>query len=125
MNSPELFSSLLKIVSALAVTLGVMIIAAYLFKKIMKKGGVKINDRGLIKILSVKYLGPKSSIMLINVLGHIMVIGISNSGISLLTEIVGAESLEQLKNIQGQEGKSAPFSDYLKRLLKGNGRVGK
>lgn len=118
MNSPELFSSILKIVSALAVTLGVMIIAAYLFKKIMNKGGVKINDRGLIKILSVKYLGPKSSIMLVNVLEHIMVIGISNSGISLLTEIVGAESLKQLKNIQGQESKRAPFSDYLKRLLK-------
>jgi len=96
-----------------------MIVAAYLLKKIMKKGGVKMNDSELIKILSVKYLGPKNSIMLINVLEHIMVISISSSNISLLTEIMDPGSLEQLKDIQGQESKNAPFSDYLKGLLKG------
>jgi flagellar biosynthetic protein FliO len=119
MNSPELFPSLLKVVSALAVTLCVMIVAVYLFKKIMKKGGVKMNDSELIHILSVKYLGPKNSIMLVNVLEHILVIGISSSKISLLTEIVDSGSLEQLKDIQGQESKPPPFADYLKGLLKG------
>lgn len=118
MNSPELFPSLLKIISALAVTVGVMIVVAYLFKKIVKKGGGAINGGELIKTLSVKYLGPKSSIMLIDVLGNIMVIGVSSSKISLLTEIVDSESLEQLKDIHGQEGKSVSFSDCLKGLLK-------
>ena len=118
MNSPELFSSLLKIISALAATVGVMIVVAYLFKKIVKKGEGEINGRELIKILSSKYLGPKSSIMLINVLGNVMVIGVSSSNISLLTEIVDSESLEQLKDVQGRKGKSVSFSDYLKRLLK-------
>lgn len=121
MDSIELFPSLLKIVSALAVTVGAIIFASSLFKKIMNKGGVKINDGELIKILSVKYLGPKNSIMLINVSEHIMVIGITSSKISLLTEIVDTESLEQLKDIQGQQGKTAPFSGYLKGLLKGAG----
>lgn len=121
MNSPELFPSLLKIISALAVTFGVMIIVVYLFKKLMKKGSGAINGKELIKILSAKYLGPKSSIMLIDVLGNIMLIGVSSSRISLLTEIVDSESLEQLKDIQGKEGKSGSFSDCLKGLLKGNG----
>jgi len=116
MNSPELVPALLKIVSALAVTIGAMIIVAYLFKKIVKKGAGVGND-DLIKILSAKYLGPKSSIMLIDVLGNIMVIGISSGGISLLTEIVDPESFEQLKDIRGQEGEGASFSDYLKGLL--------
>jgi len=119
MNSLELFPSILKIISALAVTLGALIVAAYLFKKIIKKSGVKINDSELIKILSVKYLGAKNSIMVVNVLEHIMVIGISSSKISLLTEIVDPGSLEQLKDIQGQENKNVPFSHYLKGLLKG------
>jgi len=118
MNSPELFPALLKIISALAVTIGVMVVAAYLFKKIVKKGEGEINGSELIKILSAKYLGPKSSIMLIDVLGNIMVIGVSSSKISLLTEIVDSEPLEQLKNIQGQEGKRISFSGYLKGLLK-------
>ncbi|MBW2644647.1 MAG: flagellar biosynthetic protein FliO [Deltaproteobacteria bacterium] len=121
MNSPELIPALLKIVSAFAVTVGIMIIVAYLFKKIVKKTGTVIGNEDLIKILSVKYLGPKSSIMLIDVLGNIMAIGISSGGISMLTEIVDPESLEQLKDIQGQEGKKIPFPDYLKDLLKSNG----
>lgn len=123
MNSPELFFSLFKIISALAATLGVMIVVAYLFKKIVKKGGGAINGKELIKILSAKYIGPKNSIILIDVLGNIMVIGVSSSKISLLTEIVDSESLEQLKDINGQKGKRVPFSGYLKGLLKGNGRV--
>ena len=124
MNSPELFPSLLKIISALAVTVGVTIVAAYMIKKIMRRTGVGINNKELIKILSAKYLGPKSSVMLIDVLGNIMVIGVSSSKISLLTEIVDSESLEQLKDIHGQKGKSVPFSGYLKGLLKGSSRVG-
>ena len=124
MNSPELFPSILKIISALAVTVGIMIVAAYLFKKIVKKGEGGINGGELIKILSAKYLGSKSSIMLVDVLGNIMVIGVSISKISLLTEIVDSESLEQLKDIRGRKGKSASFSDHLKGLLKRNGRVG-
>ena len=125
MNSPELFPSLLKIISALAATVGVIIVAAYLFKKIVKKGGGEINDRELIKILSSKYLGPKSSIMLISVLGNVMVIGVSSGNISLLTEIVDSESLEQLKEVQEQKGKSLSFSGYLKGLVKSSSRVGK
>lgn len=121
MNSPELFPSLLKIISALAVTLGVMIMVAYLFKKLVKKGGGAINGKELIKILSAKYLGPKSSIMLIDVLGNIMLVGVSSSKISLLTEIVDSESLEQLKAIQGKEDKSGSFSDCLKGVLKRKG----
>jgi len=121
MDSPELIPAFLKIASALAVTVGVMIVVAYLFKKIAKKTGTVIGNENLIKILSVKYLGPKSSIMLIDVLGNIMAIGISSGGISMLTEIVDPESLEQLKDIQGQKGKRKSFPDYLKELLKSNG----
>ncbi len=113
MNSPELFPSILKMISALAVTVGIMVVVIYLFKKIMKKTGGGIDDGKLIKILSTKYLGPKNSVMLIDVLGDIILIGISGSQISLLTKIVDPGSLEQLKNIQGQEGKTASFSDYL------------
>jgi flagellar biosynthetic protein FliO len=112
MNSPDLFPSFLKMVSALAVTLGIMLITIYLLKKAMKRTGV--ND-GLMKILSTQYLGPKNSIMLIDVLGDILVIGVSSSQISLLTKIVDHNSLEQWKNIQGQGGKNPPFYDYLMR----------
>ena len=118
MNSPELFSSLLKIVSALAVTVGVLIVTAYLFKKATRRGGGEVDNRELIRILSSRYLGPKSSIMLVDVLGQVMVVGLSSGTISLLTEIMDPEALEHLKNIRGQKGKGVSFSDFLKGCLK-------
>ena len=113
MNSPDLFPSFLKMVSALAVTLGIMLVTIYLLKKAMKKTG-GIND-GLMAILSTQYLGPKDRIMLVDELGDILEIGVSSNQISLLTKIEDDNSLEQLKNIQRQGGKNPPFSDYLMR----------
>jgi flagellar protein FliO/FliZ len=116
MDSPELFSSLLKFASALAVTIGVMILTAWLFRKIMRRGGGEINDRELIRILSSLYLGPKSSIMLVDVLGRVIVVGITSGTISLLTEIMDPESLEHLKDARVKKEGAASFSNYLKGL---------
>jgi len=121
MNSPELIPAFLKIVSALVLTVGIMILVAYLFKKIVKRTGAVIGNDDLIQVLSVKYLGSKNSIMLVNVLDNIMAIGISNGGISMLTEIVDIESLEKLKHIQGKKDQRKSFPDHLKALLKSNG----
>lgn len=117
MDSPELFSSLLKIAAALAVTIGVMILLIFLFKKAMQRGGGEAN-RDLIRIMSSRYMGPKSSILLVDVMGHVLVIGIANGAMSLLTEIMDPESLEQLKGLRGTQQKGSSFSDYLKGYLK-------
>lgn len=111
MNSLDAFPSFLKIISALAVTLGIMLITMYLLKKAMKKTG-GIND-GLIRILSTQYLGPKTTIMLIDVLGNVLLLSVSNNQISLLTKIVDHDSLEQLNGIQRKEAPKTLFSDYL------------
>lgn len=118
MDSPELFSSLLKIASALAVTVGVLIVTAYLFKRIMRRGGGTINDRELIRILSSLYLGPKSSIMLVDVLGRVIVVGITSGTISLLTEIMDPESLEHLKDAGVKKDGASSLSNYLKGFVK-------
>ncbi len=118
MDSPELFSSLLKIASALAVTIGVLIMTAWLFRKIMRRGGGAINDRELIRILSSLYLGPKSSIMLVDVLGRVIVVGITSGTISLLTEIMDPESLEHLKDARVKKEGVSSFSNYLKGFVK-------
>ena len=116
MNSPELFTSLLKIMSALAVTVIIMFAVAYLFKRFVGKTVWGIKNKELINILSVKYLGAKNSIMLIDVLGNIMVIGVSGSKITLLTEIEAPDSLEQLKDVWRREDKTVSFSEQLALL---------
>ena len=116
MNSPELFTPLLKILSALAVTVIIMLVVAYLFKKFVGKTAWGFKNKELIKIVSVKYLGAKNSIMLIDIVGNIMVIGVSGSNITLLTEIEAPESLEKLNDLWRREEKTVSFSDQLTLL---------
>jgi flagellar biosynthetic protein FliO len=113
MNSLDLLPSFLTILSALAVVLGIMILSVYCIKRIMKKTGGHLNDGELIKIISTKYLGPKSKIMLIEVSGNLMVISLSNHQISLLTRIKDQEAFAQLRDMQQQEHNAASFSDQL------------
>ena len=121
MNSPELLPSLFKMIAALAVTLGVIIMTAYGFKKAMNKRTGGITDGELIKVLATKYLGPKNSIMLIDVLGNILLIGIASGNISLLTEIKDNELLEQISSVRDKKAETIPFVNHLKRLFPGGG----
>jgi flagellar biosynthetic protein FliO len=113
MNSLDLLPSFLTILSALAVVLGIMILAIYCIKRIMKRTGGHFSDGELIKIISTKYLGPKSKIMLIDVSGNLMVISHSNHQISFLTRIEDQEAFTQLRDIQKQENQISSFSEQL------------
>ncbi|MBE9546727.1 MAG: flagellar biosynthetic protein FliO [Proteobacteria bacterium] len=114
----ELFPALLKMISALAVVLGVMLAAMYFFRKIMSKTGAGGGDGEFIKVISNRYLGPKSSIMLVDVLGSIIVIGISNNQMSMLTTISDPQSLERLKYLDQEKKKAPSFLDHLSRRKK-------
>ena len=121
MNSPELLPALFKMISALAITLGVMIIAVYGFKKAINKSTGGITDGESIKVLATRYLGPKKSIVLIDVLGKILLIGIASGNISLLTEINDSDLIEQIRPAGSKKGETIPFMHHLKRLFPGDG----
>ena len=89
-------------VSALAVVLGVMLAGLWAVRKLMKKSGTGVDDGQKIRVLSTRYLGPKSSIMLVDVLGSVIVVGVTASQISMLTTITDEESIESLKIIPGR-----------------------
>jgi len=127
MSTFDFVASLLKMVSALAVVLGVMLAVLWAVRKLMKKTGAGVDDGHAIRVLSTRYLGPKSSIMLVDVLGSVIVVGVTGSQISMLTTITDEESLERLKSSRAGVGDSQPFLDQItlyKRKLKTLSLVG-
>jgi flagellar biosynthetic protein FliO len=121
MGTFDFLASLLKMISALAVVLGVMLAGLWAVRKFMKKTGAGVDDERKIRVLSTRYLGPKSSIMLLDVLGSVIVIGVTGSQISMLTTITDEESLERLRSTRAGERDSQPFLDQItlyKRKLK-------
>jgi len=113
MGTMELFPYIVKIVSALAIVVGVMIITVYFVKKIMNKAGGRMSDEELIKILSTKYIGPKNSIMIVEVAGNVMILGLSNNRLSYLKSIDNEASLERLRPLQDGRTGSGSFSEQL------------
>jgi flagellar biosynthetic protein FliO len=127
MSTFDFIASLLKMVSALAVVLGIMLAVLWAVRKLMKKTGTDVDDGHAIRILSTRYLGPKSSIMLVDVLGSVIVVGVTGSQISMLTTITDEDSLERLKSSRSGDGGSQAFLDQItlyKRKLKTLSLVG-
>ena len=127
MGTFDFLASLVKMISALAVVLGVMLAGLWAVRKLMKKTGTGVDDGQKIRVLSTRYLGPKSSIMLLDVLGSVIVVGVTGTQISMLTTITDEESLERLRSSRAGEGDSQPFLDQItlyKRKLRTLSLVG-
>lgn len=113
MSSVDLLPSMIKIFSALAIVIGIMMISLYAARKIMRRTEMRADGGEVIKVLSTRYVGPKSSIMLVDVVGKVLVVGLCQQNLSLLTSIDDQQSLERLKPHHGAGQKPSPFSEQL------------
>lgn len=113
MSSVDLLPSVIKIFSALAIVIGIMMISLYAARKIMRRTEMRADGGEVIKVLSTRYVGPKSSIMLVDVVGKVLVVGLCQQNLSLLTSIDDQQSLERLKPHHGAGQKPSPFSEQL------------
>jgi flagellar protein FliO/FliZ len=83
---PELWMMALKSLAMLCIVLGVMIGVLYLLKRFYYSHGI-INDRKLIREVSSHYLAPKERVVLIEVMGERLLLGVTPQNISYLTKI--------------------------------------
>ena len=101
--------------AALAIVIAMMIGAMYLMKKYFYQSTIAANGNATINIISTCHLGPKSSILLVEVLGQVILLGVSNNQMSMLKTIDDPAAMENLKNIHIKEAMttmSDPFSRY-------------
>ena len=77
----------------------------YRFKKYVLKN-TAFGGGKLVQVLSTNFLAPKKNIALVEVAGEILVLGISDQNISLLTSIREPGRIEEIKNAHG--GNSSP-----------------
>jgi flagellar protein FliO/FliZ len=114
MDPVAFWPSFLKMLAALAVVLGLLVGAMYFFRRLLQQAPAGGYDTMAINVVAARYLGPKSSIMLIEVLGKFIVIGIANNQMSHLATITDPEALEQFKNSAPPEKKIPPLLEYCK-----------
>jgi flagellar protein FliO/FliZ len=112
-TAPEIVTTAFKMLTALGIVLGGLLICVYFIKRFLNRdvGGSKEQ---LIKIIASQYIGIKKNISLVEIPGSILVVGVSNDNISLLTKIEDEKVLDALRQ---ENSRLAPsFSDHLQRL---------
>ncbi|MFQ5672376.1 MAG: flagellar biosynthetic protein FliO [Nitrospinales bacterium] len=103
--SPDLVSSGITMFSMLAVVLALVFFVFYLFKKFVLKNGLLGGNGKLIKVLGTGMIAPRKTIALVEVAGEVLVLGISNDQIALLSTIRDGKKIEQIKKENGSSGK--------------------
>ena len=111
---PDFIWTALKMLAALGILLGALIVALYFAKRIFKVGGNQPKER-MIRVLANTYVGVKKNISLVEVPGAILVLGVTNDTISLLTKIEDDEVLNKFRESEGEKI-SGSFSSQLQKF---------
>jgi len=112
--TPDMISSAMKMLLALLVVLGGLGLVLYFMKRFLQKDAGSSMDKP-VRVLANTYLGVKKSISLVDIPGAVLVLGITNDKISLLSKIEDKEVLKELKGTQNIV-KASLFSDQLHKI---------
>jgi len=112
----DLLSSTIKMIASLAFILAVIILTYWVVKKFLVKSTAVFGGGKLIRTLTTSYLGQKKAVSIVEVAGEILVLGISNNHISLLTKIEDRAKVEEIKDAYGQRDPRSSFEYQLKRV---------
>jgi len=93
----DLVSTTVKTLAMFALVLGLMFLVFYLFKRFVWKSTLFGGSNKLIQVLGTGFLGPKKNIVLVEVAGEVLVLGMSSDHISLLSHIQDKERIEKIK----------------------------
>jgi flagellar biosynthetic protein FliO len=115
MNEISFFPALLKMFFALSIVVGLLVAAMYVFRRYLGHSPSGSRDGSLIQIVSTRYLGPKCSILMIEVLGKVIVLGLTSGQMTVLTTIDDDYALEKMNDVRVNEAPKPVLVDHLKR----------
>ncbi len=81
------FASLVKMVSALLLVLGLILFCAFGARRLLRSRFSRWSNTPMIQVISTAYLGPKKEVSIIEVGKQYLVLGVTPNQISLLTRL--------------------------------------
>ena len=112
-TAPDVVSTTLQMFAALGIVLGGLLVVFYFMKRFLRRD-TGSSSQQLIRVVANQYVGIKKNIALVEIPGAVLVVGISNDNISMLTKI---EDKTILDGIQREPSRNTiPFADHLQKL---------
>jgi flagellar protein FliO/FliZ len=119
----DLWESLFRTVSALAIVLVLMGIVAVIFRRLMGPRLVADGGRPLVQVLATGYIAPRKTVTLVAVAGEYLIVGTTATDLVPLGRINDSTQLAELlarsAEDSARQGSSMPesvFSSWLRHL---------
>jgi flagellar protein FliO/FliZ len=103
--------------------MGVIIIGVYfLFRTMVKKKSKLVTDSEVIAVLATYPLAANRIIQVVDIAGQVLVLGVSESSINLITELKDQETIDRIRLASSKEqGGAGTFKETFMKLLGGKG----
>ncbi len=85
--APDMGAEWFKMMGGLLLLLGVLLVAYWLLKRYGPKAGLAMFKRGGLSVEGQLALGPRRSVVVVRFLNKLMVLGVTENAINLLTEV--------------------------------------
>lgn len=85
-TDPDIWLAFTRTFGMLFIVLALFVLAFYLFRKFSGMG-IKGSGDTLIQVMAVHHLSPKEKLVLVNVAGQAILVGVSPSGMSRLAQL--------------------------------------
>ena len=103
--------------------LAVIIIVIYLgFRFLLKSKKRLVSDTEMIKVLATYPISANRLIKVVDIAGKVLVLGVTDSNINLITEVEDKETSDRIKLLSSKEGPGrGTFREQFGKLLGGRG----
>lgn len=102
--------------------LGFIVGIFYIFLKyVTKKAGINVLGTDAIQVLSMVPIGQNKFLQIIDIAGKVLVLGVSDNSISLITEISDKSEIDRIRILSSRTGaaRGKGFQDTLARHISG------
>ena len=111
---PDLMTTAVKMFAALAILLVCLLAALYISKRFFRKGAPRYSG-GMMRVVSSIHVGVKKTVTMVQVPGAVLILGVSNDHIRLLTKIEDTSLIEQFQ-VSEDQTLSGSFLEHLKHF---------
>jgi flagellar biosynthetic protein FliO len=106
-----------KMLIYLGLTILVIFMLAWLFKKISASSTSLRTGGKLVKVLTREYIGPKNYMAIVEVSGRFLLLGVTAENISILTELDNVKNVNLVSD-NTSNGNSSILSKFISKKLK-------
>ncbi len=110
-------SGFFQMVASLSIVVGLIYLAYYLANRFLKGNLVRKSVPRYIRVVESRFLAPKKSLMLVEVGGEYLLLGSTDSGLSLLKQVDMLETIEVVEELSAATKPSASFPDGLRFFM--------